>query len=252
MSGIPNFRTCPQISDSFLLGSQPIQVHDASLKELKFSTCGGYVHGFADLAHGGEDLVIIDLTPHMNSSTQISTSSLDANNSNSLIPTAGSSSLTLQALSIAKPRPTQKLNAISFSRSPSGAAQMTALRAFEEQGAVVLHSLRDDGTVRSETLSRVPKEISLTGAVLVPPGVNRNGERIIRLVLNKPPQKFIELGLRGQGVYPLVIERTQTSIVGAEGNVRGIGGIRTRALDGEEWDGRRKKAKLGGERATED
>lgn len=77
----------------------------------------------------------------------------------------GGSSLTAfksAALELASaPRPAvQRMNALAFAADGEGVAHISQLQQLERAGAVVLSTLGTDGMLRSETLSRLPSEVT--------------------------------------------------------------------------------------------
>lgn len=77
----------------------------------------------------------------------------------------GGSSLTAfksAALELASaPRPVvQRMNALAFAADGEGVAHISQLQQLERAGAIVLSTLGTDGMLRSETLSRLPSEVT--------------------------------------------------------------------------------------------
>lgn len=59
------------------------------------------------------------------------------------------------------PRPAvQRMNALAFAANGEGVAHISQLQQLEREGAVVLSTLGTDGMLRSETLSRLPSEVT--------------------------------------------------------------------------------------------
>jgi hypothetical protein len=125
----------------------------------------------------------------------------------------------MRQLSSAPPK-VQTCGAIVFGRDNYGMAHMSVLHQFQAEGAIILHTLCEDGTVTSETLSRLPKELALDGNAVIVPSSENEGVETVRLVLNKAPQPYYSFFDAKQSPLPLILERTKASIPVAVGTLQ--------------------------------
>ncbi|KAF2115635.1 hypothetical protein BDV96DRAFT_658883 [Lophiotrema nucula] len=114
-------------------------------------------------------------------------------------------------------------NAIAFQPNEGqGLASMSMLQQFREDGEIVLTTLREDGSVSTESLTRLPRSLKLSHAVLV----SKASEDTIRIVLNVKRQDRYAPSMASQTQpVPMVIERTRSSIQSVQS--RGQGAIGT-------------------------
>jgi hypothetical protein len=125
----------------------------------------------------------------------------------------------MKQLSSAPPK-IQTCGTIIFERDNHGMAHMSVLHQFQAEGAIILHTLREDGTLTSETLSRLPKELALDGNAVIVPSSESGGVETMRLVLNKAPQTHYSFFDAKKSPLPLVLERTKASIPVAVGTLQ--------------------------------
>jgi hypothetical protein len=127
---------------------------------------------------------------------------------------AGSNLRTMMKRFVAEAPPSiQKSNGLLFGQTIHGGVEVSLLKHIQEGDAIVLHTLCEDGTARSETLSRLPESMRSTEAVLLSPFKN-DGSDTIHLVLHKKLQLSYQLGQQSNGgaELPAVIQRTRKSI----------------------------------------
>jgi len=104
---------------------------------------------------------------------------------------------------------TQSSGDIKF-HSNSGFTTMTMLHHLSEQGAIVMHSLRGDGMVSSETISRIPATLVDAESVITPCGTA--GPDVTRFVINRRRRQYYHLGMLNETVIPTIVERATESI----------------------------------------
>jgi hypothetical protein len=113
----------------------------------------------------------------------------------------------------ASPRPPiQTTNSIVRGQDAHGNNTLSVLRQFESEGTIVLHTFCEDGTMRSEMLTRLPKSLKgISDAMLINPAPGEAPENL-RIVLNKPPQAMYPVRDDYEIPLPAIIERTRSSI----------------------------------------
>lgn len=142
------------------------------LHGLAFSDCGGYVHGFRlNYSHPKEQFIVRKvselislhsrgLAKHKAPAHGIDTK--DKSSTHQEIPRASAStSLSasqngLQLLAQNPTPPTLNTDAITFSKQDNK-MQVSILRKYHDESAVILHRVREDGTVVQDWLTRLPK-----------------------------------------------------------------------------------------------
>jgi hypothetical protein len=109
---------------------------------------------------------------------------------------------------------TQSSNSVFTSSNENGDLTLSLLQGIQSHGAVVLHTFCQDGTVQSETLTRLPPELTIdVEAVLLP---SREGEdephEVMRIALNQSPRPGYVIGERPRYSLPAIIEREKRTI----------------------------------------
>lgn len=110
---------------------------------------------------------------------------------------------------------------LRFGKSCDGISQVSHLDHFQNEGAVVLHSLRADSIATSEVVTRLPRSLDLSDAVMAP---STEAEDLVRLVL-KPPRQPMNVFNQQHGMNsacPLAVERTKSSIETVSTGTRGV------------------------------
>ncbi|KAL1874561.1 hypothetical protein Daus18300_003580 [Diaporthe australafricana] len=149
--------------------------------------------------------------------------SRDRNSNNSSLAAFRSAAVELAS----GPRPpVQRMNALAFAGDGAGVAHISQLQQLERAGAVVLTTLGTDGRLRSETLSRLPFQVTRCVDVSIVTGEeeregeegedNGGGEKksdTVRIVLDKARRRGL-YSLRDVDdvALPAVIERSRASI----------------------------------------
>jgi hypothetical protein len=82
----------------------------------------------------------------------------------------------------------------------------------ENQGAVILHSFGTDGKFQSDTLSRLPEDVTKYVDVSLLHSSPEASSNQVRLVLNKAPQREYMAKDISNNILPIVIDRTKESI----------------------------------------
>jgi hypothetical protein len=114
-----------------------------------------------------------------------------------------------------KPKPlVQKANALAFANDGSGIAHVSQLQQLEKEGAVVLTSIGMNGELKSETLSRLPKDAThcVDVSLIHPESESENESRNVRLILDKAAQKIYTVTDLNSTILPAVLERSEASI----------------------------------------
>ena len=193
------------------------------------SDCGQYLQGFLNPS-GSEKMIVLDissilcrtLNPLPIRMLEQGADNLDLvrrGSSSELMSVSGTSSaITLQDLAHNKVAPGAiTAKAVNFATNENGMAEMSMLRQFEQEGAVVLYTLSENGVTTSETITRLPEDlVSRFAPVLVK---NKEYYETVRLVLNPKPRSTYNFR-NEEEVLPIVLERTTASIPVTVVNVR--------------------------------
>ena len=114
----------------------------------------------------------------------------------------------------------QRTNGLVLARDAEGVSSISVLRKMESEGAIVLHSLREDGMSRCETLTRLPESIKSTSDIVLLNPFQGGDSGMVRLVLNKSPQaRYSIADISGNGL-PAILERSRSSIPAVIGKSR--------------------------------
>jgi hypothetical protein len=109
---------------------------------------------------------------------------------------------------------TQQSNSLMFGRDQQGLINISELRQDVGDGALVLHTMREDGVMSSETLSRLPKWVALEyqAALLKPFGREDTGK--VDIVLNRAARPFqlYRSDELSEPFLPAILERDQSTI----------------------------------------
>jgi hypothetical protein len=187
-----------------------VEVYADPLRKLNMSSCGQHLQGFSGKAPN-ENLVVLDISSilcHMlnlvpirvleqGTSTHTDIFEPRSHISSELVTKSGTSSssaITLQSLARSKsiPSPTSTTSTVNFATNAAGVAEMSMLRHFGQEGAVVLHTLSEKGIATSETITRLPEDLMKRAEpVLIrrKDGGEEGGEEArVTLVLNQRPK----------------------------------------------------------------
>lgn len=111
----------------------------------------------------------------------------------------------------AKP-PVQRANVLSFDKDSGGVAHISKLHQLEKEGAVVLNTLGTNGKFQTETLSRLPGEVThCVDVSIVHPSAGMD-QNTVRIVLDKAPLKKYTIKDLNDSVLPAIVERQKSSI----------------------------------------
>jgi hypothetical protein len=212
------------------------------LDELSFSTCGRYIHGLSlDHKLKGQR-VMFNISeeiqkwgqPDEGSSRALALAQLDSTGPDAL-SRAGNPMDQIGRLAVEEMPGSIMENAIVFGRS-KGSAQISVLKQYHKEGAVVLQSLKEDGTTQTEHITRLPKSSTLetSYATLLEPFDNSES---IRLILNKRAQDSYSCEERPDFSLPALLTRQKESIPSWIGKRPAL------SLEGEETQGKRKLRK---------
>lgn len=119
---------------------------------------------------------------------------------------------------------TQTPNTLIIGKNSDGLAEASMLQ--QDLDSLVLQSVVEDGTARQETLSRIPKEVSSSEAVLLRPLSYR--EDTVNVVWNKASQAYYSFDEVIKEENVVVLERRRDTIPTVFGNVGrqdGFGGL---------------------------
>jgi hypothetical protein len=108
--------------------------------------------------------------------------------------------------------PVQRANSLVFDQDERGVVHVSHLHQLEKEGAVILHTFGTNGKFQSDTLSRLPEEVTKCVDVSLlhsSPGVTSNQ---VRVVLNKAPQERYTVNDVSNNILPAVIDRERESI----------------------------------------
>ena len=183
-----------------------VEVCADPLRKLNISPCGQHLQGFSGRAPN-ESLVVLDISSilcHMlnlvpirvlEQGTSIDTDIFEPRShiSGELVTRPGSSSLsaiTLQSLAHSKstPNPTSTISTVNFATNAAGVVEMSMLRHFGQEGAVVLHTLSEKGIATCETITRLPKDLMHMAEPVLIRAKEGGEEARVTLVLNQRPK----------------------------------------------------------------
>ena len=92
---------------------------------------------------------------------------------------------------------------------------MSLLRDVHSQGALVLETVREDGTAASETLTRLPEGLKANSNATILASTFTGSTEVVRILLNKPEQDS-KLGDDSNAAntlpLPAILERTRSTI----------------------------------------
>jgi hypothetical protein len=106
----------------------------------------------------------------------------------------------------------QRTNNLVLTQDARGMSSVSILRQLETDGTIVLHSLREDGMLKSETLSRLPKSIASSGDAILLNPLQGEDSGTVRLVLNKSHQALYCNTDISNDKLPAILERSRASI----------------------------------------
>jgi hypothetical protein len=181
-------------------------VCSCELEDLQFSTCGNFVFGFDNSEGGARKLLFLNIADKISKLRPQNLIQAQTNNFEQSI----SSLLNGSSSQEATPKKSQKPNAVVFGKDAQGVASASMLREFHEEGTLLLTTLQQDGTIRTEILSRLPKDFRLTEAVVAMPS-EEESQDMFRIVINVKPRLRYSIS-PDEKRLPVVIERKKTSV----------------------------------------
>lgn len=209
------------------------------LSDLEFSHCGSYVHGTALEARMSGERVIINISAEINSihraiSIQPARNgpAEDTTPRNALCKRENA--VDQFSLLATKEVPNAMVsNTVVFSRN-NGRGQISMLRQYHEEGAVVLQKLSEDGMAQEQCLTKLPKSSTLetSYSTLLASFQNSNS---VHIVLNKAVQDSYSYEDVRDFELPVLVERQADSIPCWTGKRPGL------ELQDNEGKGKRKK-----------
>ncbi|OCK89804.1 uncharacterized protein K441DRAFT_699588 [Cenococcum geophilum 1.58] len=182
-----------------------VSICSRELEDLQFSTCGNFVFGF-DNSRGVRQFIFLGIAEEISKLRKHNLIQAQANNYEQSISSLLNDSISQDAT----PNNSQKPNAVVFGKDAQGVASASMLREFHEEGTLLLTTLRQDGIIRTETLSRLPKDYKLTEAVVAMPSEDEK-ENIFRIVINVKPKLRHSIS-PDEKRLPVVIERKRCSV----------------------------------------
>jgi hypothetical protein len=126
---------------------------------------------------------------------------------------------TIDSLSHGPVPMTQESNSLIFGRDQQGMINISELQQVVDEGALVLHTMREDGVMTSETLTRLPKwAASNYQAALLKP-FDDDGTGKVSIVLNRAARPFQSYCSDevSDPLLPTVLERNKSTITTFEG-----------------------------------
>lgn len=194
--------------------------------DFKFSSCGNYILSL-DSRELSQKMTFINVSGAIHGLFQDRTIKPKAepavSTSMEVIPDTENQGVPMTTNN-SRPRPdvrAQHPNAVTFGcDEDSGQASMSILRQFQEEGTLILTTLSGDGrVVRTETISRLPRDLDISEAVLVskPSATSEEGScsdnDTVRLVINVKKREWYPLSLADKRQsMPMVLERKRQSI----------------------------------------
>jgi hypothetical protein len=112
-----------------------------------------------------------------------------------------------------RPKPSVlRANTLVFDKNDGGVVHVSRMHQLEKEAAVVLQTVGTNGRFKSETLTRLPKEVlRCVDVSLVSPSDDR-GKNHVRIMLNKAPERFYTANDIGKNDLPAIIVRDKESI----------------------------------------
>lgn len=185
------YQSCDGLTDHVAEDPQPVTVHKHPLSDVEFSSCGRYLHGTELEASLRGKRVILSIEQYLAKFDPSTTQSAHQITRN--VCSTGRLATTRDEFELlasqGAPRSISS-NKLVFTRS-NGQGQVSILRQYHQDGAVVLRRLYEDGTVQEECLARLPLSGSLESsyASLLAPFDGDGATRAqIQLILNKATQ----------------------------------------------------------------
>ncbi|OTA92268.1 hypothetical protein M434DRAFT_326664 [Hypoxylon sp. CO27-5] len=176
------------------------------LDNLAFSQCGNYLQGTVCARSGlyGR-LSLFNIHKYLNERKRI-ISTGEGTSTLAELPQDGQ----LQTSSKMTPANVLASEAITFDR-PGGRTQISMLRQFHTEGTVILQKFKDDGTMQSECLTRLPKSSTLEKSFATLVNAFERKESV-QLVLNKATEDNYSCEEEPDLDLPLLITRQSETI----------------------------------------
>ncbi|KAF2107028.1 hypothetical protein BDV96DRAFT_654120 [Lophiotrema nucula] len=204
-------------------------VSTSALVDVRFSSCGNYVQGRDPLSKSRHtriinvascvNLLALNRTITSNKVTNANTVIPKGIQEDSAVETVSGSASEPSLATPSQSRTNQATNVITFAENALHGPSVSVLQQFHEQGTLILTTLNADGTIQKETLSRLPRHIRLSDAVLISGKHQSLGkeksldDEIVRLVLNVKRRSQYSLALADKvQPMPVIVEKKSRSI----------------------------------------
>jgi hypothetical protein len=126
---------------------------------------------------------------------------------------------TIDSLSHGPVPMTQESNTLIFGRDQQGMSSISELQQVVDEGALVLQTMREDGVMTSETLTRLPKLVASNYQAALLKPFDDDGTGKVGVVLNRSTRPF--QSYRSDEVsdplLPTILERDRSTITTFEG-----------------------------------
>jgi hypothetical protein len=178
---------------------------------MRFSDCGNFLHG-TRISGGEGEPVFLHIGPDI---SPIPPELPSSNGPHSNLTDTMSSAIANQHLETAGKHHGIGKSDLHVSVIPKfshfqGQLQVSALAQDNDRGSVLVQTMRADGKMIEETVTRLPKSSTLEKSypTLVPSGSHKN----IRLVLNMAIQDTYSMNEKADFHFPTVVDREKASI----------------------------------------
>jgi hypothetical protein len=187
---------------------QFITIFSHPLDHMRFPNCGNFLHGVNIGPSIAREPVFLHLTPLVSSLSQ-EIESYSGQDTETLAIPDSNLIRTPNGILTSRSNATQIVGVPEFSYS-KGQLQISALTQSSTSGSVILQTMRADGKIVAETITKLPKSATLekSYAALVPTDEHKN----IRLVLNMALQDSYSSIGRTDFQLPAILDRTKESI----------------------------------------
>jgi hypothetical protein len=196
------------LDDSF------ITIYEYPLDHMAFSNCGNFLHGVR-IGHPRQgEPVFLHLGPQLSCVPPQITNPNNPDNCHRDLVNSVPTNTASQILSMGS-KTRASINNMPISTTPEfsdfqGQLQISALAQDKDRGSVMLQTIRADGKVTEETITRLPKLSTLekSYSTLVPAASHKN----LRLVLNMAIQDTYDADAVTDFQLPAVLDREKSSV----------------------------------------
>jgi hypothetical protein len=108
--------------------------------------------------------------------------------------------------------PVLRANILVFDKNDGGVVHVSRMHQLEKEAAVVVQTVGTNGRFKSETLTRLPKEVLQCVDVSLVSPFDDLGKSQVRIMLNKAPERFYTAKDIGKNDLPAMIVRDKDSI----------------------------------------